>query len=41
MRQLSPGTTVTLIEDANRWQFVAKDGKKLGYVEEKMLARIQ
>jgi WD40 repeat protein len=39
--QLAPGTTVTLVETNNGWQLIAKDGKKLGYVDEKMLARLQ
>lgn len=41
VHQLVPGTTVTLIETNNGWQLIAKDGRKLGYVEEKMLTKLQ
>jgi hypothetical protein len=39
--QLSPGQQVALVESANGWVLVAREGKKLGYVEEKALARLQ
>jgi hypothetical protein len=39
--QLSPGQQVVLIESAGGWVLVARDGKKLGYVEEKSLIRLQ
>ncbi len=39
--QLSPGQQVVLIESASGWALVARDGKKLGYIEEKVLARLQ
>jgi hypothetical protein len=32
---------VTLVETNNGWQLIAKDGKKLGYVDEKMLLKLQ
>jgi hypothetical protein len=38
--QLSPGQQVVLVETANGWVLIARDGKKLGYVEEKALARL-
>ncbi|WP_334403190.1 caspase family protein [Bradyrhizobium sp. AZCC 2289] len=41
VQHLPPGTTVTLLEGANGWQLVAKDGQKLGFVEEKALLRLQ
>lgn len=41
VHRLAPGTTVTLIETANGWQLIAKDGQKLGYVEEKALTKLQ
>ena len=41
LQQLVPGAQVVLIETANGWTLVARDGKKLGYVEEKALARLQ
>jgi hypothetical protein len=39
--QLVPGAQVVLIETANGWTLIARDGKKLGYVEDKALARLQ
>jgi hypothetical protein len=39
--QLTPGQQVVLIEGAGGWVLVARDGKRLGYVEEKALARLQ
>jgi uncharacterized caspase-like protein len=39
--QLTPGQQVVLIESANGWVLVARDGKRLGYVEEAALARLQ
>lgn len=39
--QLPPGTLVTLVATSNGWQLVAKDGQKLGYVDEKALMRVQ
>lgn len=41
VQTLPPGTTVTLIEGANGWQLIAKDGQKLGFIEDKALARLQ
>ncbi len=41
VQKLQPGTLVTLVETANGWQLIAKDGQKLGFVEEKALARLQ
>ena len=38
---LEAGMQVTLIESAEGWVLVASDGKKLGYVEEKTLLRLQ
>jgi hypothetical protein len=39
--QLAPGAQVVLVETANGWMLIARDGKKLGYVEEKALLRLQ
>jgi len=39
--ELTPGTQVQLVETAEGWVLVARDGKKLGYVEAKDLARLQ
>ena len=42
VQQLAPGTLVTIVETANGWQLVARDGQKLGYIEDKgTLARLQ
>lgn len=41
VQKLPPGTMVTLIESANGWQLIAKDGQMLGFVEEKALLRLQ
>lgn len=41
VQQLAPGTTVTLIEGVNGWQLIAKDGKKIGYVEDTALLKLQ
>jgi WD40 repeat protein len=38
---LAPGTQVRLIETANGWVLIARDGKKLGYIEEKALLTLQ
>jgi uncharacterized caspase-like protein len=37
-RQLSPGTTVTLIKTEGEWAYIAKDGAVLGYVLQRQLA---
>ncbi len=39
--ELKPGTQVTLVETADGWTLVAKDGHKLGYVQETSLIRLQ
>ena len=39
--RLAAGTQVVVIELAGGWVLVARDGRKLGYVEEKALARLQ
>ena len=39
--QLEAGTQVTLIETDSGWAIVARDGKRLGYVDEKALAKLQ
>jgi uncharacterized caspase-like protein len=39
--QLTPGTQVRLIETSSGWVLIARDGKQLGYVEEKVLLRMQ
>ena len=39
--QLSPDQQVVLIESANGWVLIAREGEKLGYVEENSLARLQ
>ncbi|UYO54611.1 caspase family protein [Rhodopseudomonas palustris] len=39
--ELKPGTQVRLIETANGWTLVARDGKKLGYVQAKSLITLQ
>jgi hypothetical protein len=41
VQQLSSGTTVALIEDASSRQIVARDGEKLGYIEEEALLILQ
>jgi hypothetical protein len=38
---LSAGTQVVLMQASGGWVLIARDGKRLGYVEEKMLARLQ
>jgi Bacterial SH3 domain len=38
--QLSPGQQVILIERAGGWVLVARDGKNLGYIEAKALAKL-
>lgn len=39
--ELQPGTQVRLVETASGWVLIARDGKKLGYVEEKVLLNLQ
>jgi hypothetical protein len=39
--QLTAGTQVRLMESAGGWVLVARDGKRLGYVEEKAVASLQ
>jgi len=39
--QLTPGAQVVVMEGADGWVLIARDGRKLGYVEEKTLARLQ
>ncbi len=39
--ELTAGTQVQLVETAEGWVLVARDGKKLGYVEAKELLRLQ
>jgi hypothetical protein len=39
--QLTAGTQVRLIENAGGWVLVARDGKKLGYVEAKAIVALQ
>jgi hypothetical protein len=39
--QLVPGAQVTLVDSANGWAAVARDGSKLGYVPDKGLAPLQ
>ncbi|EGP09590.1 polysaccharide deacetylase [Bradyrhizobiaceae bacterium SG-6C] len=39
--QLAPGTQVRLIETANGWTLVAREGRKLGYVREGSLIGLQ
>jgi len=39
--QLSQGQQVVLIESANGWMLIAREGRKLGYVEEKAKALIR
>ena len=39
--QLVPGAQVVLVGTANGWTLIARDGKKLGYVEDRTLARLQ
>jgi hypothetical protein len=39
--ELSPGTQVQLVETKDGWVLVARDGKKLGYLQEKELVRLQ
>jgi uncharacterized protein YgiM (DUF1202 family) len=41
IKQLPPGTQVTLIETASGWTVIARDGQTLGYVEAKQLAPLQ
>jgi WD40 repeat protein len=41
LQQLAPGAQVVLVETVNGWTLIARDGKKLGYVEEKALLRLQ
>ncbi|MCK1389020.1 caspase family protein [Bradyrhizobium sp. 21] len=41
VQRLPPGTLVTLVGTANGWQLVSKNGRKLGYVEEKTLVKLQ
>jgi uncharacterized caspase-like protein len=41
VHHLAPGTAVTLIDTTDGWQLIAKDGQRLGYVEEKSLLRLQ
>jgi uncharacterized caspase-like protein len=38
---LPPGTQVRLIETANGWVLIARDGQKLGYVESNAIAGLQ
>jgi len=38
---LAPGSQVYLVETASGFALIARDGKKLGYVPEKALARMQ
>jgi hypothetical protein len=39
--QLSPGQQVILVESAGGWVLVARDGKNLGYIEAKALAKLE
>jgi uncharacterized caspase-like protein len=39
--ELTPGMQVTLVETDGGWVLVAREGKRLGYVEQKALARLQ
>lgn len=39
--QLKPGTQVRLLETANGWVLIARDGQKLGYVTENAIAGLQ
>ena len=39
--ELTAGTQVQLVETAEGWVLIARDGKKLGYLEVKELARLQ
>jgi hypothetical protein len=39
--QLPPGSQVYLVDTAGGWVLVARDGKKLGYVERTALAKLQ
>jgi Bacterial SH3 domain len=39
--QLPPGSQVYLVDTAGDWVLVARDGKKLGYVERTALAKLQ
>jgi len=39
--QLPPGTQIHLIESVNGWVLIARDGRKLGYVQESAVAGLQ
>jgi parvulin-like peptidyl-prolyl isomerase len=39
--QLGPGTQIKVVESSDGWALIAREGKKIGYVEEKLLAKIQ
>jgi uncharacterized protein YgiM (DUF1202 family) len=39
--ELAPGTQVRLIETASGWVLIAREGKKLGYVNANTLATLQ
>jgi len=39
--ELSAGTQVRLIESAGGWVLVAREGKRLGYLDGKMVAPLQ
>jgi uncharacterized protein YgiM (DUF1202 family) len=41
VKQLAAGTQVTLIETGSGWTAIARDGKRLGYVETTKLAPLQ
>jgi uncharacterized caspase-like protein len=39
--ELQVGTLVTLVQVDGQWVIIARDGKRVGYVEERVLARVQ
>jgi hypothetical protein len=39
--ELPAGTQVRIVETAEGWALVARDGKRLGYIEAKKLATLQ
>jgi uncharacterized caspase-like protein len=41
IEELAPGTQVHLLASESGWAIVARDGKKLGYIEATALARLQ
>jgi hypothetical protein len=39
--ELPAGSQVTLVQSEGQWVIVARDGKRIGYVEERTLLRLQ